>query len=321
MFYINESVFRNWRMFMKQSLIGPIYLSIAASIWGGMYVSSKYLLETIPPMSLLFIRYLIAAVVLLGVCMYYKSRLKKIQHWHWFLQVGFIGYFLSIGTQFLGTKLSNAHLASLITTLSPIFLSAFAVVLLKENMTKKQFVSMFIAVFGLVTIVGLPSSDGENILYGNLILIFTSISWGYYSVIARKASQHYPPIQLTTIGILLATLFTFPVALTEWNEWQVAQLFDWSIIFNILFIGVIATALAFFSWNKGLELTPSHQAGLFFFLQPIVGTLLGWSLLGEQLSVSFIIGSMFIICGVYFNMRQNDASRSYVSPIRDQKES
>lgn len=287
---------------MNKSFLGPIYLSIAASIWGGMYVSSKFLLDTIPPISLLFIRYLVASIVLIAICLYRRERLFAIKHWSWFLQIGFVGYFLSIGTQFLGTKLSNAHLASLITTLSPVFLSIFAIWLLKEKISKKQILSMVIAVLGLMIIVGLPSGDGENVILGNLILIFTSMSWGYYSVIARKASKHYSPLQLTTVGIILATLFTFPATWVDSSHWQIASLFDWKILLNVLYISVIATAVAFFSWNKGLELTPSHQAGVFFFLQPIVGSLLGWLLLGEQLTLAFMLGSLFIIGGVYYNM-------------------
>lgn len=295
---------------MKKSYFGPLYLSLAASIWGGMYVSSKYLLGSIPPITLLFTRYLIAAIVLVIVSIYHKEKLSAIKHWRWFLQIGIIGYFLSIGTQFLGTKLSNAHTASLITTLSPIFLSIFAMLLLKEGMSKKQLFSMLLAVLGLVIIVGLPNGDGEHLLIGNLILIFTSMSWGYYSVIARKASQFYSPLHLTTVGILLATFITFPVTWIEAKDWQLSILLDWSIVLNVLFIGVIATAFAFFCWNKGLELTPSHQAGLFFFLQPIVGSLLGWLLLSERLSLSFIIGSVFIIAGVYINMRKEEQSNS-----------
>ncbi len=295
-------------MLMKNSYLGPLYLSVAAIIWGGMYVSSKYLLESIPPATLLFIRYLIASIVLVAISLYRREKLGTTKHWSWFFQIGFIGYFLSIGTQFLGTKLSNAHLASLITTLSPIFLSIFAVLLLKEHMTRRQLHSMIIAVIGLIIIVGLPNGDSENLLIGNLILIFTSISWGYYSVIARKASKHYSPLHLTTVGILIATLFTFPVTFFESDQWQFSFLFNWSTVLNIIFIGVFATALAFFSWNKGLELTPSHQAGLFFFLQPIVGSLLGWILLGERLSMTFIIGSLFILAGVYINMRAESPS-------------
>lgn len=287
---------------MNKLFLGPLYLSLAASIWGGMYVSSKYLLGFIPPFTLLFLRYVLASVILIMAAWLNKDMMKPIRHWGLFLQIGIIGYFLSIGSQFIGTKLANAHIASLITTLSPVFLSIFAIFILKESMTRIQLISFIIAASGVVLIIGLPSGEEHQSTIGILILLFTSLSWGYYSVIARKASSYYSPLQLTTVGIVIATLFTFPVALFERRDWDAAMWFDPLIVLNLLFVGVIATAFAFFSWNKGLELTPSHQAGIFFFLQPVVGSLLGWMLLKEQLSLSFILGSLVMIIGVYLNM-------------------
>lgn len=293
---------------MQKRYLGPIYLSLAASIWGGMYVSSKYLLDTIPPFTLLFFRFLLATVALLLVSKLQRTKFLKIKHWGLFLQIGIIGYFLSIGSQFIGTKLSNAHLASLITTLSPIFLSIFAVIILKERMTNRQLLAFILAIIGVFIIVGLPSEGKTNTFIGSMVLLFTSLSWGYYSVIARMASAHYSPLQLTTVGIMIALVCTLPVSFVEVNQWQWTSLLQLPIFLNLLFVGVIATAVAFFCWNKGLEITPSHQAGFFFFLQPIVGSVLGMIVLKEQLSMSFIIGSSIIIAGVYFSMKAQSAS-------------
>lgn len=48
---------------MQENFKGAIYLSIGASLWGGMYVASKYALDLIPPFTLLFIRYILASVI------------------------------------------------------------------------------------------------------------------------------------------------------------------------------------------------------------------------------------------------------------------
>ena len=49
---------------MKQTILGAICLSLAASIWGGMYVVSKYVLDFIPPLTLVWLRFIIAFIVL-----------------------------------------------------------------------------------------------------------------------------------------------------------------------------------------------------------------------------------------------------------------
>ena len=62
---------------MKQTILGAICLSLAASIWGGMYVS-KYVLDFIPPLTLVWLRFIIAFVVLYGILkLAEKSKRKK----------------------------------------------------------------------------------------------------------------------------------------------------------------------------------------------------------------------------------------------------
>jgi drug/metabolite transporter (DMT)-like permease len=66
----------------------------------------------------------------------------------------------------------------------------------------------------------------------------------------------------------------------------------------VLYLGVVATAGAFYFWNKGLSLVEAGTASVFFFLQPVVGALLGWLVLGEQLTTSFFIGGGVILLAV-----------------------
>jgi len=61
---------------------------------------------------------------------------------------------------------------------------------------------------------------------------------------------------------------------------------------------VVATAGAFYFWNKGLSLVEAGTGSVFFFLQPVVGALLGWLVLGEQLTTSFFIGGGVILLAV-----------------------
>lgn len=72
---------------------------------------------------------------------------------------------------------------------------------------------------------------------------------------------------------------------------------------GVLYLGAVSTALAFFLWTKGFELMDAGTAGLFFFVQPIFGAILGWLVLGEQLTVPFFIGSSLIIGSVLLAMK------------------
>lgn len=282
---------------------GAIYLSLAASIWGGAYVASKYAMEVIPPFTLLFLRYIFAGMTLWWLCRREGLAIIPANNRRLLFLIGFAGYFLSIAAQFIGTKLSSAHMGAVITTLSPVFQSIFAILILHEKMTIRQMAATAISFSGVVAIVGMPGSgEAAAPLGGMIMLLFASLFWGYYSVLSRKASETISPLQITTCGIWIATAFTVPAAVWEWGQWQVAVLYTAPIVFNIFYLAVISTAVAFLYWNKGLALVPSHNAGLFFFFQPLIGSLLGWLLLGEELTLGFIGGSLLVLAGVYYSM-------------------
>lgn len=282
---------------------GALYLSLAASIWGGTYVASKYAMEVIPPFTLLFLRYIFAGLTLWWLCRREGLAIVPDKNKGLLFLIGFVGYFLSIAAQFIGTKLSSAHMGAVITTLSPVFQSIFAILILHEKMTCKQILATAISFSGVVAIVGMPGNgEAASPLSGMTMLLLASLFWGYYSVLSRKASEDTLPLQITTCGILVATVFTIPAAALEWDQWSITAFYSAPIIFSIFYLAVISTAVAFLYWNKGLALVPSHNAGLFFFFQPVIGSLLGWLLLGEALTLSFIGGSLLVLAGVYYSM-------------------
>jgi drug/metabolite transporter (DMT)-like permease len=289
---------------LTNKIKGPLYLGMAAGIWGGMYVASKYALNTIPPFTLLFIRYFLASLILLGWCRWKRIALTPRQDGWLLFQIGFFGYFLSIASQFLGTRLSSAHMGAVITSLSPVFQSLFAILLLSERITLKQVLAIGISLIGVFIITGVTRTNSQAFNPGNLYFLAAAGLWGYYSVLSKKAAERHQVIQITAWGILWATLFALPAAFTEIGSWDIRAAFcSLPVLGSVLYIAIFATTIAYFCWNKGLALTNPHQAGLFFFFQPVVGSVLGWLILGEALTAIFFLGGLLILAGVYFAMR------------------
>jgi drug/metabolite transporter (DMT)-like permease len=283
---------------------GPFFLSLAAAIWGGMYVVSKFALGLVPPFTLLALRYVIASLFLGIICLIRGELRFPRTHVGLVVQVGLVGYFVSIAAQFIGTDLSSAHLGAVVTTLSPLFLSLFALLLFKEKLSWRQGLATLGALAGVLIMLGGPGETSGG-LVGGLVLLVAAVTWGYYSALSRQASRYYTPLQLTTLGLWIATLVTLPTAwFIESSAWHPQVILSPPVIWSVLYLGLISTALAFFLWNRGLQLTPAHQAGVFFFFQPLVGCLLGWAILGETLTIWFLLGSLLVLAGVYINLRE-----------------
>jgi len=79
--------------------------------------------------------------------------------------------------------------------------------------------------------------------------------------------------------------------------------FNPKIIICLLYVGALSTAMAFVMWNKGLTMVSPSVSGLIYLLQPIVGTLLGWLILGEGLTWGFAAGTILILMSVWVSIR------------------
>jgi drug/metabolite transporter (DMT)-like permease len=105
----------------------------------------------------------------------------------------------------------------------------------------------------------------------------------------------------TAWAILFAAVFTTPAMLLESRTNPIVALTP-TVIAGILYIGLVSTALAYYLWNKGLERIDAGRASLFIFVQPVVGSLLGFLVLGEALSARFFAGGALVLAGVVLSM-------------------
>lgn len=283
---------------MKNTLIGSFYLIVASSIWGGMYVVVKIVVDVIPPLELVWMRYLIALVALgiIGLVTRQNWRIKR-HHFGIILAIAIIGYVISIVAQETGTMLSTAQMGAIITATTPAFMVVFASLILKERLTKKKAISVTLATIGVIAIVGIDNLDMSSML-GGISLVIAALTWALMSVLVKMIPSEYSQIVVTTYATAIAVVVLTPFVIPRLPQIELHDLADLTIWGGLLYLGVISTSLAFLLWSRGLQMLDASSGGVFFFFQPVVGTLLGWLLLGETISIMFWIGSVLILLGV-----------------------
>ncbi len=282
----------------KQILPGLLSGLAAASIWGGMYVVSKVVLNVIPPFTLLSLR-LILGILSLGIVIVLrrKTHMTRSQAWQIFL-VGFVGYGVSLGFQFVGTKLSTASNGALVTSATPAFILIFAPFLLSEKTTTRRIFALIISTLGVIAVIDPRNAElSPNLFWGNMSLLAAALTWALYSVLVRKVTQTTDVI--TSTAIMLAGGLPTGFLLSAWEiKTQGMGTITPGIIGGILFLGIIATAIAMFLWNYAFAELPATVASLTFFAQPVVGSLLGWMFLKESITPLFLFGGALIAIGL-----------------------
>ncbi len=281
----------------------------AASIWGGMYVVSKVVLGVVPPFALLSLRLLLGFAALAAVVLLRGGFRADRRAAGRAFAVGFVGYGVSLGFQFVGTKLSTASAASLITAATPALVLPFALLLLKERLGARKLFSVAVATAGVLAVVAPWSSAagsapdaaaGGAAWVGNLCLILAALTWALYSVLVRRIAAGIEIVELSAL-MLLGGLPTC-LGLGAWELATVgAGPFGAGIVAGILFLGIVSTAGAMFLWNYAFAVLPASTASLTFFAQPVVGALLGWATLGERITPLFLVGGACIAAAIFLS--------------------
>lgn len=300
---------------LKADIRGAFYGLTAAAIWGGMYVVSDVVLRTIPPFSLLSIR-LLMAVVLLGILVRGMPEAARPTRAGMLrlLGVGVIGFGISVGAQFVGTDKSTAVNGTLVTSASPAFILIFAAILLRERLTVIRVIAVALATIGVIVIIDPANANfGSETFFGDMALAVAAITWGLYSVLVRRVSAQFDTLIVSYYALIGGLFLTIPAAALELTSRPIGVI-DMGTILGILYLGIVSTAVAMWMWNRAFALVDASVASLFFFAQPLVGTLLSALLLNQQMTTNLWIGSALIVAGVLFSLIRIDRRASIPIP-------
>ena len=276
-----------------------LYLMTTFMLWGSLYVVSQFVLGKIPTFTVAMFRYLIAFIALSFISL--KSKKEKIEKsdYKYFFIMGFIGYFISVDCQLLGTKISGGSMVSLINSLNPIIISVMAMIILNEKLEINKIIGIILSLFGVYMIVG----TGANIEFIGVLISFIAVNgWAFMSVISRKISNKYSALTLTKVSMLIATVCNIPVSFLEIQITHSLIQIDIGAILGILYMRIVCTAFTNILWNRSLSMLPANTCSAFYPIQTLTSSFLGVLVFHEILTTSFVLGSTFIIVGVLISL-------------------
>ncbi len=205
-----------------------------------------------------------------------------------------------------GVSLTSSIHASILSLVSPIFITAAAGWLLKEKFTWLKGVGLVLGISGALTIVtgrNQASLSGENMWLGDLLIIINAISYSIYFVIVKPLMARYHPIHIVrwifTIGVFLILPFGISDFLaTDFSAFTTGA---W-LALALVVLGT--TFLAYLLNVFGLKYLGAGVTGTYIYTQPLFASILGILLLGEQFSGSLAWAAAMIGIGVLLVTRK-----------------
>lgn len=275
----------------KRRLI-PLFAAFV--LWGSQYVISKIALRTVPPVTLLALRYLVS-VPALFIVLRLRHALTPVKKGDWpiLFAIGFTGYFASFCLQMLGINRLTGSVSSLLGAMNPIFIPILAAFFLHERITPAKIACVALSMAGVVVIVGV---DGTVDASGALLMLASVFLWSTASIIIRRVSGRYDPMQIALIAILCALPFTGGWSFIELQSAPCS--FTLESVLAVLYIGVLGTAVTHSLWNYSLRVMDASFCSMFYPMQPLVSSILGVLFLHEAVTPGFVIGALMICCGI-----------------------
>ncbi|MBI2011770.1 DMT family transporter [Candidatus Daviesbacteria bacterium] len=289
------------------TLLPYLALLLAHLIWGANFVVAKFALNEFPIMSLSFLRFSLACLLIAPFLINLKSRETFIRYKDvpLLFVFGITSITLSLVFFYEGLQRTTAINASVLSLIVPVFSVLAGWWFFKEKVFIVNLFGIFFGLLGGVVILGLPliflGSFSTNTLVGDLLILMAGIFGVIGGIFSIRVLKKYTVVVATGVAFLVGVL-TFLIPATKDYLYNPGWISAVTILgfLSLLYITILSTIVAFFLYNWGLVRKGIVKANLFVYIEPAVAATLAVFILSERISFSFIIGTILIVLGVYW---------------------
>ncbi len=258
------------------------------------------------PITIAFIPMILSTLIFLPVLWMENKKRGVSMKWRWrdlkyFMLPGLIGVFLMQYLYTLGSQMTLAANAGIITLTIPVIVAIFASILLKEKLNIIRILSFVLAIGGVV-LTSLSDISGANFkqgsyLKGNLIFLFACVCCGFYNTYCKLlVDKKFTEVEILVYGSIIGSIASIPLLI--WVEpFHYTQFIHSgkTALFGILELSLIVygiSMLLFFYVLKNMDVT---QAILGTYLLPFFIALMGILLLNEKITFLMFFGGILIL--------------------------
>ncbi len=286
-------------MSLSKRKLAILALISANIIWGASFPIYKWALKDIPPFTFVFLRFFLGALVVLPFTIHdlkiAREDIGKV------IACSFLGITLAISFLFLGLNVSPSINAPIIFSSGPILLILFAIFYLKEKAKKKKIIGTFIGLIGVLIIVIRPLLEhGFNLaIVGNFFFILACISDNLSVLILLKIMKKYSPLTIVFWTFVIGVIPLVPLVIFEQLQHSTLNGLNSQGIIGIAYGFLLSSALGHFLFAYGAKYIQTQEIGIFSYVDPLATVLIAIPLLGEKITIYYLLGSLFVFIGIF----------------------
>lgn len=280
-------------------------------IWGTTFISTKVLLRDFQPVEILFFRFVLGYIALW--CVFpHRPGLNGRKREVTFMAAGLCGVCLYYLLENIALTYTLASNVSVIISVAPFFTAILSHIFIKNE--EKLGFCFYIGFLFAMTGICLISFGGSALtlnLRGDILAMAAALVWACYSVLTKKISTYGLPTVYTTRRIFFyGILFMVPVLFLFDFHPRLNRLATPMNAFNIIFLGLGASALCFVTWNYAVKILGAVKTSVYIYMGPVITVVTSVLILKEKITLFTITGMIFTVAGLFLSEMKHHKKQS-----------
>ena len=294
----------------KNNLLPHLVALTVVIIWGSTFVFTKLLLlNGLSAAQIFLLRFILAYAMLLVWSLSRKGHrwfCKSLKDEFKMLLLGISGgslYFLAENSAMNYTTATND---SLIVCACPLFTTLIVALFYKsEHISGHQLLGTLIALVGMAVVV----MNGQFVLQlspkGDLLAFTACMCWVVYSLLMMNVSKRYPSVFTTRKVFFYGLVTIIPYFIAYPGMPSLSVLAQPDVLFNLLFLSIVASTLCFLPWNWALSRIGVVETTNYVYLNPLATIVFAWWLIDEPVTAWLLLGTALLLWGLYLVNKKN----------------
>lgn len=292
-----------------------VLLIVPPLMWAGNAVIGRAVASLVPPLTLNFMRWIVALLLLLPLGWRALRPGSGIWlEWRRYAMLGLLGVGLYNSLQYLALHTSTPVNVTLVAASLPIWMLLVGRIFYAASINVMQVMGAALSLAGVMVVL----SQGHwaqllalHFVLGDLLMVVATILWAFYSWqltrIPADAASHMPWADFLFAQILYGVGWSGLLSALEWSVSEPVIVWGWPIVLTIVFVAAGPAVLAYRCWGVGVRRVGPTVAGFVFNLTPLFAALLSQGLLNESPHAYHVFAFALILGGIVLSSRPRRA--------------
>ncbi len=285
-------------------LIGAILLTTTAILWGISFLFTKAAVVNVTPSIIAFLRFAIALIILLPFKVKSGKKLEKKEKLYSMI-AGACGVTLYFLFENNALKITSASEVSLIVSTAPILTLLFYDIKSKR-FDMSEYLGAFFALIGIGFVIFNGFFSIASSFLGNILALLSACTWVFYTFYFEKIHNKFIAANFELIK--WGTIFLIPFCIFDLVRGEKVNI-NSDVIWSILFLGVLCSALGYIMWGNGIKLFGGKTANLWIYTIPIFTFIAEIFVFKTKPGIFFLIGCLFVFAGIIIVFKRESVKR------------